>query len=161
VDIDGYVNRSTAFPPQNELMFSVNKAYPACMKKVGSGTPAPISGVKLTDLTQNAYENTHGPLLVKVDGVSGKPAKANETFALWSTSGPFVEAGVDTIVSASPYFLPSGAFTGLPTDGLTVQKFTSISGVFGLFVPTTGDAGTGPKYLMLYPRQMTEMVKAP
>ena len=59
-------------------------------------------------------------------------------------------------MSASPYFLSGGSFSGLPSGGATVD-FASITGVFGLFVPAS-DAGSGPKYLMLYPRTMTEMV---
>ena len=65
------------------------------------------------DLTLDAYENTLGPLLVKVDGVSGKPQLPAETFGLWKT-GVFVDAGPDTIVSLSPYFGP--AFNANPSS---------------------------------------------
>jgi hypothetical protein len=155
VNVLAHAWRYNLNPSQNELLLQVNNALRGCAKTVGTGTPTPIAGVELADLTQDAYENTHGPLLVKVDGVSGKPGAAIETFALWKTGGPFVEAGLELVVSASPYFLSSGAFSGLPTNGTTTVNFASITGVFGLFVPTT-DAG-GSKYLMLYPRNMGEM----
>ncbi len=158
VDVLGHAWRNNQNPPQNELLLDVNKGLPGCAKKVGTGNPQPISGVKLSDLTHDAFENTHGPLLVKVDAVSGKPGPANEIFALWNTAGPFVDSGLETVVNASPYFLPDGKFTGLPTDTLTTVKFASISGVFAVYVWST-DAGVGPKYLVLYSRQNTELVK--
>ena len=43
--------------------------------------------------------------------VTGKPGPATQIFAIWNTSGPYVDAGLDTVVSVSPYFLPGGAFT--------------------------------------------------
>jgi hypothetical protein len=156
VNVYAHAWRYDLNPAQNELLLQVNNALRGCAKTVGTGAPTPIEGVELTDLTVDAYENTHGPLLVKVDGVSGKPAAANETFALWKTGGPFVEAGIETVVNASPYFLSGGSFTTLPTDGNTIVDFSSITGVFGLFVPSA-DGGAGAKYLMLYPRTMTDM----
>ncbi len=155
VNVLAHAWRYNLNPSQNELLLQVNNALRGCAKTVGTGTPTPIADVELTDLTLDAYENTHGPLLVKVDGVSGKPGAAMETFALWKTGGPFVEAGIESVVSASPYFLSSGAFSGLPTNGTTTVDFESITGVFGLFVPTAD--GGGSKYLMLYPRNMGEM----
>lgn len=158
VNVYAHAWRYNLNPAQNELLLQVNGTLRGCAKAVGSGTPAPIEGVELTDLTVDAYENTHGPLLVRVDEVSGKPGAATETFALWKTGGPFVEAGVESVVSASPYFLDGGSFSGLPTDGTTTVDFASITGVFGLFVPAPpADGGTGPKYLMIYPRTMAGM----
>jgi len=157
VDVLAHAWRYDVNPSQNELLLQVNNSLRGCAKKIGEGTPAPIEGVQLTDLTVDAYENTHGPVLVKVDGVSGKPGVPSETFALWKTGGPFVEAGIDSVVSASPYFLTGGSFSGLPTNATTTVSFSSITGVFGLFVPS-GDGG-GAKYLMLYPRTMADMPK--
>jgi hypothetical protein len=160
VDVEGFAWRYDLDPPQHELLIQVNKALPGCAKKVGTGTPAPVTGVKLPDLTVSAYEQTVGPLLVQVAEVSGKPGAAAETFALWPTSGPFVDAGPESVVSLSPYFLPGGAFTGLPTGGTTTVKFQTVTGVFGLFVPPS-DGGSAAKYLMIYPRTMADVVKAP
>jgi hypothetical protein len=64
------------------------------------------------------------------------------------------------MVSLSPYFLPNGQFTGLDYDGGTQVKFTSVAGVFGMFMPTS-DAGSPPKYIVIYPRKMTELVVSP
>ncbi len=155
VDVYAHAWRYNVNPPQNELLLQVNLQLRGCAKAVGTATPTPVAGVELTDLTVDAYENTVGPLLVQVQGVSGKPGSPTETFGLWKTGGPFVDAGPEGIVSASPYFLPAGWFTGLPTDGQTVVQFDSITGVFGLFIP--GADGGGSKYLELYPRQMTDM----
>jgi hypothetical protein len=144
VDVDAFAWRYDV-NMQNELLLQVNLQYKGCAKVVGSGNPQPVT-VQLSDLTLDAYENTVGPLLVKVDGVSGKPQMPTETFGLWKT-GTFVDAGPDTIVSLSPYFLASGAFTGLQTG--KVHDFTSITGVFGLFAPTTDPTA---KYKEIYPR---------
>ena len=157
VNVYAHAWRYNVNPAQNELLLQVNGTLRGCAKTVGSGTPSPIEGVELTDLTVDAYENTHGPLLVKIDGVSGKPGPTSETFALWKTGGPYTEAGVETVVSASPYFLSGGNFSGLPIDGTTTVDFASITGVSGLFVPSTADGGTALKYLMLYPRTMGEL----
>ncbi|HPB96729.1 MAG TPA: hypothetical protein PKW66_12505, partial [Polyangiaceae bacterium] len=155
VNVLAHAWRYNVNPSQRELLLQVNSSLRGCAKKVGSGEPTPIEGVALTDLTVEAYENTHGPLLVKVDGVSGKPGVPSETFALWKTGGPFVDAGLETVVSLSPYFLPGGVFSGLPTNATTVVSFSSIVGVFGLFVPSS-DGGSA-KYLMLYPRTMDDV----
>jgi hypothetical protein len=142
---------------QHELLLQVNAKLPGCLKTTSSGNAlTPIPGVLLSDLTLDRYENTHGPLFVKVSGVSGKPdPSTTTTFGLWTTTdGGFFDAGADAgadIVSLSPYFLPGGAFTGL-TAGATT-RFASITGVFGLFVPTGG-----PKYLELYPRTAADIV---
>jgi hypothetical protein len=110
--------------------------------------------VTLADLTLDAYENTHGPMLVRVATVLGKPdASPTTTFGLFHPSDAGLpDAGVD-IVSLSPFFLPSSTFTGA---GLTpvLTAFASITGVFGTFVPATG-----PKYLELYPRTAADIVR--
>lgn len=159
VDVYAHAWRYNVNPAQQELLLQVNWQLRGCAKKTGTDTVEPIGGVRLTDLTVQGYEQTYGPLLVRVDAVAGKPGAATETFALWHP-GVFNDAGPQDIVSASPYFLPGGRFDHLPTDGQTVVHFASITGVFGLFVPST-DAGTAPKYLMLYPRTVPDMPLAP
>ena len=152
VDALGYPWRYT-LGGQNELLVEVNAVLPGCAHKVGTGTPTPISGVFLSDVSVNAYENTVGPLLLKVDALIGTPGTPTETFGL-GTQG--FDGGADAggeIVSLSPFFLPGGAFTGL-TNGLKT-KFASVTGVFGLFVPPA-DGGV-QKYLELYPRTMADV----
>jgi hypothetical protein len=138
----------------NELEFLVSAGLPGCAKKVGTGTPTPLD-VTLDALTIDAYENTVGPVLVRVTAVSGRPAMPAETFGLWDTAtGP---AGtIDTITSLSPYFLPGAAFTGL-TNG-TITKFTQVVGVFGEFVPP---ATPVMKYEEIYVRADAEYPIAP
>ena len=152
VDALGYPYRDT-LGGQNELLVEVNDLYPGCAHKTGTGAPTPIPGVFLSDLSTNAYENTVGPLLIKVDGLIGTPTTPTVTFGL-GTQG--FDGGADAggeIVSLSPFFLPSGAFTGL-TNGLKT-KFASVTGVFGLFVPPTD--GAVQKYLEIYPRTMADV----
>lgn len=160
VDVEAHAWRYNVSPPANELLLQVNAQLPGCAKAVGSGVPAPVTGVQLSDLSVDGYENTHGPVLIQVAAVSGKPGFDNQIFALWNTAGPYVDSGIENVVNVSPYFLANGAFTGLPTDGATTVKFTTITGVFGLFVPSSVDGGTVPKYMVLYPRTMADVVKA-
>lgn len=148
VDVDAWAWRYN-LNGQNELLLQVNLNLEGCAKPVGTGNPQPVTA-ELTQLTLTAYEETVGPLLVKVNGVSGKPQLPNETFGLWKT-GVFVEAGPETIVSLSPYLLSGGAFTGLPQG--TTTKFSSVTGVFGLFSPT---ADPSAKYKEIYPRTDAE-----
>ena len=156
VDVRAYAWRYTV-GGQNELMLQVNLQLPGCIKPTSTAQPTPIVGVKLGDLSKAAYESTHGPLLVQVAQVSGKPAMPAEPFALWHT-GVFSDAGVEQIVSLSPYFLPKGELVGLSEGQKTA--FSTITGVFGMFVPPVGDGGTAKKYLELYPRSMAELVLA-
>lgn len=153
IDTLGYPSRYT-LGGQNELLVEVNNLYPGCAHKVGTGAPTPITGVSLSDLSVNAYETTVGPLLIKVDGLIGTPGLPGETFGL-GTQG--FDGGADAggeIVSLSPFFLPSAAFTGLVTNKKTL--FASVTGVFGIFVPPT-DAAV-QKYLEIYPRTMSDVV---
>lgn len=143
---------------QHELLVEVNAKLPGCAKTTSTGNAlTPIEGVALSDLTLDVYENTHGPLFVKVADVAGKPdASPTTTFGLWSYDDGGFDSGADggaNIVSLSPFFLPTGAFTGL-MPGVTT-RFSSIAGVFGLFVPSGG-----PKYLELYPRTSADIVLA-
>jgi hypothetical protein len=139
---------------QNEILLEVNDALRGCIKKTGTGTVDPVTATLIDLGSIAAYETTYGPVLVKVVDVSGKPATATETFGLYTT-GTF-DAGGAAIVSLSPYFLSGGAFTGF-TSG-TTTNFASIVGVFGLFMPSAGDAGPSTKYLEIYPRTMSEVV---
>jgi hypothetical protein len=148
VDVDAFAWRYNV-NGQNELLLQVALNLPGCAKVVGSGNPKPVAA-QLSDLTLSAYEDTLGPLLVTVSGVSGKPQMPTETFGLWKT-GTFSDAGPDSIVSLSPYFLATGAFTGLVTG--KVHDFSSVTGVFGLFSPT---ADPTAKYKEIYPRADAE-----
>jgi hypothetical protein len=152
VDVLGWALRST-FGGGNELIVQVNSQLPGCMKKVGSGTLTPLS-VQLSDLTVTAYESTHGPMLVTLSTVSGKPGQPKEIFGLWTTGVGIGDAGPEGLVNLSPYFLPSNSFTGL-TAGVT-KDFTSVTGVFAVYVPFT-EAGTPPKYVVVYPRSMSDL----
>jgi len=156
VNVYAHAWRYNFNPAQNELLLQVNATLRGCAWRVGDATATPIPNVQLSELTVDAYENTVGPLLVQVQDVTGKPGPANETFGLWKTGGPFVDAGPESIVSASPYSLSGGSFTGLPTGGQTEVDFDAVTGVFGLFVPST-DGGASAKYLELYPRGMADM----
>lgn len=151
VDIDAFAWRYDV-NSQNELLLQVNLQLPGCAKTVGGGDVLPVAA-QLADLTLDAYENTLGPLLVKVDIVSGKPQLPTETFGLWST-GVFTDAGPDTIVSLSPYFLAGAVFTGFDAanQGKT-HDFGYVTGVFGLFAPV---ADPTAKYKELYPRVEAE-----
>src|SRR5262249_55336426 len=107
VDVDAWAWRYNLMG-QNELLLEVNSLIHGCAKAVGAGDPQPVT-VLLSDLTLSAYEDTVGPLLVKVNTVSGKPQLPDEIFALWNT-GMFSDAGVSAIVNNSPFCLPNGAF---------------------------------------------------
>jgi hypothetical protein len=136
---------------EDELLLQVNLQYQGCAKKVGQGTPLPVTAT-LDDLTLAAYEQTLGPVLVKVDTLVGKPHLPDETFAVFE-SGVFDDAGLEEIVSLSPFFLPNAAFTGLVPEALT--NFTSVTGAFGLFIP---EAQPIVKYKEIYPRTMADVV---
>ncbi|MEO6419763.1 MAG: hypothetical protein ABIP39_10170 [Polyangiaceae bacterium] len=159
IDALGYAWRYN-LTGQNELLVEVNTLFPGCAKKTGTGAVLPIPGVKLSDLTLSAYEDTLGPVLVTLSGVSGKYVPpATQTFALFPPNDAGVidagaDAGTTTLVSLSPYFLAGGGFSGLPAN--TMTHFTSVAGVFGLFIPS---AGAPPKYLELYPRTMGDVVQ--
>src|SRR5262249_20961910 len=86
-------------PATNELLLTVNLQLQGCAKTVGTGNPVPVV-VTLADLTINAYEQTLGPLLVELDGVSGTPQTAPEIFALFKT-GTFSDAGISTVTNLS------------------------------------------------------------
>jgi hypothetical protein len=64
----------------------------------------------------------------------------------------FSDAGVESIVSLSPYALAGGVFSFDPANQGKTHDFTSVTGVFGLFIP----AGSAQKFKELYPRAMAE-----
>ncbi|CAN5647688.1 hypothetical protein BH09MYX1_BH09MYX1_67570 [soil metagenome] len=155
VDALGFAQRYT-LGGQNELLVQVNQIEPGCAKKTGTGVATPIESVLLSDLSVSAYENTIGPLLVKVSDLIGTPGTPGETFGLGNAvfDGGGSDAGSD-IVSLSPFFLANAQFVGL-TNGLKT-KFFSVAGIFGLFVPPTD--GAVAKYLEIYPRTMADVSK--
>ena len=136
---------------QNEMMVQINSQLHGCTKKVGTATPEPTPAA-LSALSLDAYENTVGPLLIRVSNVSGKPGTPTQTFGLYTTGSPPSDAGTKQVVSASPYFIKGGAFDGLSQGATT--NFASISGIFGLFVPSAGTT----KYLEIYTRSMNDVV---
>jgi hypothetical protein len=150
IDLYGPAWRHTS-GGQNELFVEISSSYPGCAKKVGSGNPTGIPGVTLDDLTLAAYETTHGPLLVTLQAVSGKVKQPNETFALFK-SFQIEDGGLANVTSLSPFFLPNGVFVGWTAGNLV--NFTSLTGVFGLFVPS----GSSIKYEEIYVRSMGDAV---
>ncbi|MDB4992800.1 MAG: hypothetical protein JWM74_232 [Myxococcaceae bacterium] len=142
---------------QNELLLEVNAQLPGCARKVGSATLTPIPNVLLSDLTTTGYETTYGPLFVEVPAISGTPVAAlEETFGLYPTLDGGGFDGGGEIVSLSPFFLPGSTFTNPPLSP-SKKTFQKVTGVFGLFVPST-DAATATKYLEIYPRTMADIV---
>ena len=142
---------------QHELLLQVNAQLRGCVKTSSSSNALlPLSGLTLSDLTLDRYENTHGPLFVRIANALGKPDPSpTATFGLFhANEGGLPEAGADAgagIVSLSPFFLPGSTFTGLPP---VLTAFASLTGVFGTFV-----SSAGTKYLELYPRTMADVVK--
>lgn len=157
VDVLGYAWRFN-LGGEHELLIQVNSQLAGCAKKVGTGSPTPITGVKLSDLSVSAYEDTHGPLLIQVANVSGKPAAPTQIFGIWDTGVGIGDGGTASLRSLSPYFLTSHRFSTLPTDGGTTVDFQSVTGVFGLYVPYT-EAGAATKYVVIYPRSMSDLVQ--
>ena len=139
---------------KNELIFLVTNALPGCAKVVGAGVTLPVTAT-LNDLTVAVYEDTLGPVLVEVSGVSGNPNLADETFALWTTGSP-PGNDITTVTSLSPFFLPNAAFTGL-TDGLSTD-FDFVIGVFGVYAPT---ADPLIKYEEIYVRSVVDYELTP
>jgi hypothetical protein len=138
---------------QNELLLEVDTTFPGCFKKVGTGTATPTLA-QLTDFSITAYEQTTGPVLVEVDAVSGVAQSPNTTIGLFKT-GQLGDASVQNVTSLSPFYLSGAVFTGLSQG--TLYKFTSVTGVFGLFVPPT-DGGSPTKYEEIYARTMSDVV---
>jgi hypothetical protein len=84
--------------------------------------------------------------------VSGKPQLPAETFGIYGT-GMFSDGGPSSITSLSPYFMSGGVFTGfLAANQGKTHDFASVTGVFGIFIPT----GSMTKYEEIYPRAEAE-----
>jgi hypothetical protein len=138
---------------QNELILHVDLVDPGCALAVGNGTAMPVTAT-LADLDQVVdYEQTYGPVLVTISDVTGTPAAPNQTFGLGNT---FFDGGSNggQIISLSPFYLPNGVFTNLTQSVKT--KFTSVTGVYGIFTPPTDASVT--KYLEIYPRTTADII---
>jgi hypothetical protein len=146
VDVDGFAWRYNLMG-EDELLVQVNLQLRGCAKAVGAGAAQPVT-TPLNPLMFTPYDQI-GPLLVKVDMVTGTPQAPTQTFGLY-IKGVFVDAGVDNVVSLSPFFLPGGAFTGLSSVSTT---FVSVTGVFGLFVPQPNPT---TRYREIYPRSSAD-----
>ncbi len=72
VDVLGWAWRYTV-SGSNEMVIQVNSLLPGCAKKIGTGTPVAVDA-QLSNLSVNAYEQTAGPLFVKLSTITGKPA---------------------------------------------------------------------------------------
>ncbi|MBK8253434.1 MAG: hypothetical protein IPK82_12305 [Polyangiaceae bacterium] len=151
INLQAYAYRHTQ-NGQNELFFHVSSALPGCAMKVGSGAPAPVSGLVLADLTVPLYEDVMGPLFIRLDTVSGKTKLPDQTFALWESFMPGMQP-IEEVTSLSPFFLTGSAFTGL--NSAVIYNFTTVDGVFGLFAP---DATPLIKYEEIYIRSMQDVV---
>ncbi|MEO8876711.1 MAG: hypothetical protein ABI461_14055 [Polyangiaceae bacterium] len=140
---------------QNEILLEVNNEYQGCVKKTGTLALTPVQNVRLDQLTLDNYENQIGPLLIQVNDVRGTTSPdLAQTFGLVPRAdGGYQDAGPE-IVSLSPFFLVGGTFSA-PIESSSLEHFTSITGVFGLFNPTS-DAGT--KYDEIYPRTNADLV---
>lgn len=147
VDVDGFAWRYNV-NGEDELLLQVNLQLKGCAKPVGTGDAQPVTAT-LSQLMFPSYDSI-GPLLVKVNGPSGTPQAPDQTFGLFM-KGMFVDAGPDNVVSLSPFFLTGGMFTTFTQFG-HVHDFTSVTGVFGIFVPTASTQ----KYREIYPRTATE-----
>lgn len=152
----GYRNTSAG---QNELMLDVSDARRGCIFKTGTGTVAPVAATLGQVGTLAAYQDTYGPVLVQLTGVS---ANTDATSVSKTTGGLFYptmfDAGGPTPISVSPFFLSGNTFTGYTPA--TRYDWQTVTGVFGIFRPAlTSDAGTPPTYLEIYPRTMDDLVK--
>ncbi|MEZ4310042.1 MAG: hypothetical protein R3F14_18535 [Polyangiaceae bacterium] len=129
----------------------MSPALPGCAKVVGSGVPLPVAGLDLVDLTVPLYEETMGPLFIRLTTVS-ETEDGGETFGLWESFMPGM-GPIEEVTSMSPYFLQGGQFTGL-SEGL-IYNFLTVDGVFGIFAPA---ADPLIKYEEIYIRSMDDVV---
>lgn len=118
-------------PGTNELYFLVSPSLPGCANVIGQGNLQPVDAV-LDDFTVATYETDIGPVLVRIDTVTGNPNTPPETFALWDT-GTMPNGDITQVTSLSPFCLPGEVFTGL-TDGMNTD-FAEVVGVFSIFSP--------------------------
>lgn len=110
-----------------------------------------VKGLDLEDLTIDLYENTMGPLFIRLETVSGKPKMLNQTFTLWESFMPGMQP-IEEVTSVSPFFVPGGQFSNLTLD--VIHNFLYVDGVFGLFAP---QADPLIKYEEIYVRSMADM----
>jgi hypothetical protein len=146
---------------QNELLLQVadSCSLRGCMTRTGLGSIVPVTATLDGIGSVMAYENTIGPVLVRLENVS---ATTDMTTPLTSTTGGLfvagmaVDGGRSETVSVSPFFLPDSRFVGF-TAAQRI-RFTSLVGVFGMFIPTpTSDGGVSPRYLQIYPRALADL----
>lgn len=135
---------------QNELLLQVANHLPGCAKVVGTGTPMPVAGLDLVDLTVQLYEYDMGPLLIELTTVSGKPHLPTELFGLWESFMPGNDP-LEEVTSMSPYMLAGSAFTGFQPE--VIHNFPTVTGIFSLYVPP---ANPPQKYEVIYPRTMDD-----
>lgn len=134
---------------QNELLLQVNDLTRGCMKKTGVGTIAPVAATLADLVTVDAYESTLGPVLVKVSEVTGNTKTLAQIFGLRPIGG------APTLVSLSPYCLAGSLFTGLTES--KAYDFSTITGVYGMFIPGAPSDGGLSKYLVIYPRTLADL----
>jgi hypothetical protein len=141
---------------QHELLLQVADSCTlrGCMARTGTGTVTPALATLAALGSVNAYESTYGPVLVRLEGVG---AATDATTPLTSTTGGMYvlgasfDGGLGVPVSLSPFFLPGSQFIGYSAGQRL--RFTSVVGVFGMFIPSTPLADGGlAKYLEVYPR---------
>ncbi len=161
VDVAAYAWRYNV-SGQNELLLQVadSCSLRGCMARTGDGTLASVPATLSALASVNAYETGIGPVLVRLADVQ---ATTDATTPLTSTTGglfatgtPF-DAGLGEPVSVSPFFLPDSHFVGYTASQRL--RFTSLTGVFGMFMPSgsPGDGGVA-KYLQIYPRTTGDLV---
>ncbi len=146
---------------QNELLLQVadSCSLRGCMTRTGDGVIAPVPATLSALGSVTAYESTVGPVLVRFTDVA---ATTDATTPLQSTTGGLYVPGValdggrSEAISVSPFFMPGSRFVGYTASQRL--RFSSLTGVFGMFIPTsTSDAGVA-KYLQVYPRTVDDLV---
>ena len=146
---------------QNELLLQVadSCSLRGCMTRTGDGVIAPVPATLSALGSVAAYESTVGPVLVRFTDVA---ATTDATTPLQSTTGGLfvpgmtLDGGRTEAISVSPFFMPGSRFVGYTASQRL--RFTSLTGVFGMFIPTsTSDAGVA-KYLQVYPRTVDDLV---
>lgn len=142
VDVYAHALRDTT-DGRNELLLLVDRQYPGCANVVGNADPQPIQNVTLDDLTVAAYEDTHGPLFVRVEDVTGTP-RDRVYFGLWP-NGQCCDGAEEDVTRLCAWLLPTWSFQGLTKGAQT--EFDFVQGVFDVYEP----AGS-TRWRMLYPR---------
>jgi hypothetical protein len=148
---------------QNELLLQIadSCSLRGCMQRTGSGTVTAVRATLASLASVMAYETTYGPVLVRFEGVSATTdmsSPLDSTTGGLFTTGATPDAGFSGVpISVSPFFLPAGRFTGF--SGAQRIRFTSLTGVFGMFIPSTpGPDGGVRRLLQVYPRTVDDLV---